>query len=250
MKSFQSKQMMCDVLAEREAQVQLKDELMKLEQIRDERYLEMEKMNYRNMLERELREKESLGGKAKHAAEMQQVQLKEAKERRLRQIEDDILEGELLRKKAAEDLKAERLVERKRRGQAVQALAETQKANQYLRQIRQEDELRQQREEEKIKEYANRKDKMLELRKKREHEIFLAKQEQKQKMIDKQVAQLNAFKSNENQRLERQALEKEMSDETKRLEKEEKTRAWMEDIDKSRRYQVERKRMALEREKA
>merc|ERR1719482_2552239 len=91
---------------------------------------------------------------------------------------------------------------------------------------------------------------MLELRKKREHEIFLQKQEQKQKMIDKQTAALNAFKSNENQRLERQALEKEMSDETKRLEKEEKTRAWMEDIDKSRRYQVERKRQQLEREKA
>ena len=33
----------------------LKEELGKLEQIREERYLEMEKASYRNMLERELR---------------------------------------------------------------------------------------------------------------------------------------------------------------------------------------------------
>ena len=46
-----------DVLAEREAQSALKGELDKLDQIREERYLEMDKHNYRKMLERELREK-------------------------------------------------------------------------------------------------------------------------------------------------------------------------------------------------
>merc|ERR1719375_349153 len=43
MKTFHSKMMLCDVLAEREAQVALKEELGKLEQIREERYLEMER---------------------------------------------------------------------------------------------------------------------------------------------------------------------------------------------------------------
>jgi len=56
-KSFQSKMQLCDVLAEREAQTQLKDELDKLDQIREERYLEMDMHNYRKMMERELREK-------------------------------------------------------------------------------------------------------------------------------------------------------------------------------------------------
>merc|ERR1719171_1015788 len=96
MKTFHSKMMLCDVLAEREAQVALKEELGKLEQIREERYLEMEKASYRNMLERELREKDNLGKAAKMAAEMQKTQLKEATDKRLRQIEDDILEGEML----------------------------------------------------------------------------------------------------------------------------------------------------------
>ena len=149
MKTFHSKMMLCDVLAEREAQVALKEELGKLEQIREERYLEMEKASYRNMLERELREKDNLGKAAQMAAEMQKAQLKEATDKHLRHIEDDILEGEMLRQKAAEDLRGERLAEKKRRQQAVQALAETQKANAYLKQLRAEDELREQREEEK-----------------------------------------------------------------------------------------------------
>jgi hypothetical protein len=250
MKTFHSKMMLCDVLAEREAQVALKEELGKLEQIREERYLEMEKASYRNMLERELREKDNLGKAAKMAAEMQKSQLKEATDKRLRQIEDDILEGEMLRQKAAEDLRGERLAEKKRRQQAVQALAETQKANSYLKQLRAEDELREQREEEKIREYAMRKERVLELRKKREEEVFQAKQSHKQKMIDKQVAQLAAMKSNEDERLERQVLEKEMKDEMDRLEGEERRRKWLEEIDTSRRMQVERKRAQTDREKA
>merc|ERR1719389_250173 len=250
MKTFHSKMMLCDVLAEREAQVALKEELGKLEQIRDERYLEMEKASYRNMLERGLREKDNLGNAAKMAAEMQKAQLKEATDKRLRQIEDDILEGEMLRQKAAEDLRGERLAEKKRRQQAVQALAETQKANAYLKQLRAEDELREQREEEKIREYALRKERVLELRKKREEEVFQAKQAHKQRMIDKQVAQLAAMKSNEDERLERQVLEKEMKDEMDRLEGEERRRKWLEEIDTSRRMQVERKRAQTDREKA
>eukprot|EP00913_Durusdinium_trenchii_P031776 g29760.t1 len=43
MKSFHSKMMLCDVIAEREAQMSLRGELKKLEQIREDRFLEMEK---------------------------------------------------------------------------------------------------------------------------------------------------------------------------------------------------------------
>merc|ERR1719421_2854389 len=80
MKSFHSKMMLCDVLAEREAQVNLKEELNKLEQIREERFLEMERQNYRKMLERELREKEEKEEISKVAAKAQKVQLAEYKE--------------------------------------------------------------------------------------------------------------------------------------------------------------------------
>merc|ERR1712151_468476 len=153
MKSFHSKMMMCDVLAEREAQLSLKGELRKLEQIREDRFLEMEKQNYRKMLEREMKEKETKEELSKIAAKVQKEQLAEYKEKRFREIEDQMLEGELLRRKAIEDLESEKQAERKRRDTAIKALSETQKANEYLKQIKAEDMLRQHREEEKIQEY-------------------------------------------------------------------------------------------------
>merc|ERR1712224_117406 len=241
--------MLCDVLAEREAQVNLKEELSKLEQIREERHLEMERGNYRKMLERELREKEEREEISKIAAVAQKQQLKEFKERRLREIEDSILEGELLRKKAREDLEAERNAERKRRAQAAQALVETQKANEYLKEIKAEDLLRQQREEEKIEEYAKRKEQTLELRKRKEEEVFKEKQATRQKMIDSQARNLQMMASNEESRLERQVLEKEIMEEKKRLEKEEAMRKWQDEIDRSRRQQIERKRVEREKDR-
>ena len=55
---------------------------------------------HRKMLEREMREKMEQEAKLTDATAVQQQQLREYKERRLADIEDDILEGEILRKKA------------------------------------------------------------------------------------------------------------------------------------------------------
>merc|ERR1712087_545427 len=125
MKSFHSKMMTCDVLAEREAQVGLKDELKKLEHVREDRFLEMEKQNYRKMLEREMKEKETKEELSKLAAKAQKEQREEAMERAYREIEDNMLEGELLRRKAIEDLHGERSAEKKKRDIAIKAMDET-----------------------------------------------------------------------------------------------------------------------------
>jgi len=250
MKSFHSKMMVCDVLAEREAQVSLKDELKKLEHVREDRFLEMEKQNYRKMLEREMKEKETKEELSRLAARAQKEQLAEYKEKKFREVEDQMLEGELLRRKAIEDLEAERKAERKRRGMAVQALAETQKANEYLKQIKAEDSLRQQREEEKVQQYATRKEKLLELRKQKEDEVFQQKQASRNAMIEAQARRLAEMASDEDTRIERQVAQKEADDERKRLNKEEAKRRWEEDIQKSRVAQIQRKQAEREREKS
>jgi len=250
MKSFHSKMMVCDVLAEREAQVSLKDELKKLEHVREDRFLEMEKQNYRKMLEREMKEKETKEELSRLAARAQKEQLAEYKEKKFREIEDQMLEGELLRRKAIEDLEAERKAERKRRGMAVQALAETQKANDYLKQIRAEDSLRQQREEEKVQDYAQRKEKLLELRKQKEDEVFQQKQASRNQMIDAQARRLAEMKGNEDQRIEKQVAQKEADDENKRLAKEGAHMRWQTDIQKSRVAQIQRKQSEREQSKS
>jgi len=250
MKSFHSKMMLCDVLAEREAQMSLKGELKKLEQIREDRFLEMEKQNYRKMLEREMKEKETKEELSKIAAKVQKEQLAEYKEKRFREIEDQMLEGELLRRKAIEDLESEKQAERKRRDTAIKALSETQKANEYLKQIKAEDMLRQQREEEKIQEYAERKEKMLQLRKNKEEEVFTAKQTARNAMIAAQAERLAQMQSDEDARIDGQVKAKEASDEKKRLEKDALRRRFESDMIRSRQEQIERRKAERDREKS
>lgn len=250
MKTFQSKMMLCDVLAEREAQMALKDELKKLEQVREDRFLEMEKQNYRKMLERELKEKETKEELSKIAAKAQKEQLKEYKEKRFREVEDQMLEGELLRRKALEDLEMEKAGEGRRREQAITALRETQKANEYLKQIKAEDMLRQQREEEKIEEFAKRKEHMVMLRKQKEAEVFNAKLAARTAMIDAQAKRLAEMQNSEDARVEAQVQAKEASDEAKRVAKENMLRRWAEDCHVSRIQQIERKRDQRLRDRA
>lgn len=249
MKSFHSKMMLCDVLAEREAQVSLKAELSKLEHIREDRFLEMEKQNYRKMLEREIKEKETKEELSRITSKGQKEQLAEFKEKRFREVEDSMLEGELLRKKALEDLEGERNAERRRRDQAVRAMQETMQANEYLKQIKAEDMLRQQREEDKIQEYATRKERMLQLRKQKEEEVFQQKQQARNAMIEAQTRRLAQLQGNEDQRVEQQVQAKAADDERKRREKAEMKARWEQDIFNSRIAQLERKRAQREREK-
>mmetsp|Transcript_12888 Transcript_12888/g.20407 ORF Transcript_12888/g.20407 Transcript_12888/m.20407 type:complete len:483 (+) Transcript_12888:137-1585(+) len=249
MKSFHSKMMLCDVLAEREAQISLKSELGKLEQIRDDRFLEMEKQNYRKMLEREMKEKETKEELSKIAAVAQKEQLYDYKEKRFSEVEDQMLEGELLRRKAMEDLEAERQAEGKKRQMAVKALRETQKANDYLKQIKAEDAIRLEQESQKIQEYATRKEKMLQLRKQKEEEVFQQKQAQRNAMIEAQAKRLSEMQNNEDARVDGQVKEKEANDEHKRLEKQSMMTRWNEDILRSRQAQIDRKRATREREK-
>merc|ERR1712151_986710 len=111
-----------------------------------------------------------------------------------------MLEGELLRRKALEDMEAEKGAERKRRAMAVKAVHDTAQANEYLKQIKVEDLLREQREEEKIKEHAQRREKMIALRKQKEEEVFNAKQASRNKMIEEQAGRLAAIVDTEDQR--------------------------------------------------
>lgn len=249
-KSFHSKMMLCDVLAEREAQVSLKDELKKLEHIREDRHLEMEKQNYRKMLEREMKEKETKEELSRIAAKAQKQQLADFKEKRFREVEDSMLEGELLRRKALEDLEGERNAEKGRRNQALRAQTETMQANEYLKQIKAEDQLRQQQEEEKIQQYAARKEKMLQLRKKKEEEVFQQKQRARNLMIEAQARRLADMQNDEDERVEKQVQQKAADDERRRQEKADRLAKWEADVQASRAAQLERKRQQRERERA
>merc|ERR1712228_366182 len=179
--------------------------------------------------------------------EAQRSQLAAYKDKRFREIEDEMLEGELLKQKAVEDLASENSIQMKRRQQAIQAVKQTQQANAYLKQLKQEEVLKEKKEEDKIQEFAARKEKMLALRKKKEEEVFNAKQAARAVIIQQQAERLASMIDNENQRVERQVQEKEETDRRKAEEKEVLKKRWEADILKSRAAQIDRKRSQRER---
>merc|ERR1719515_433921 len=69
-------------------------------------------------------------------------------------------------------------------------------------------------------------------------------------MIDQQAKNLAQMASNEETRLEKQVLEKEIHEEKKRLEKEESMKKWQDEIDRSRQQQIHRKRVEREKDRS
>lgn len=254
MKTFNSKMMVSDVMCERASQVRLGQSLQKLEQLREQRYLEMDKQNYRKMLEREVNESHTADVKAKEVAAILQQQLTDQRERKMREAEAGILEGELIRKKAAEDAEAERLAEMARKQQKIVALVETQTANQYLKKVKEEDLKRAAREQAKIKEYADHKDHMANLRKQREKEVFNNKQAIRQRQIDKQAGALAAAANQEEERLEQEVRDAEASSRAIDAAKKAKTARWIAEVELDRQYAISQKlemaTIAMQEEKA
>ena len=85
----------------------------------------MQQQNARKMLERELREKEQMEITQRAAAAEQSRQLKAQQQGVLKRYEDSILEGEILRKKAEEDMYTDQKAALKRRGDTAEALVQT-----------------------------------------------------------------------------------------------------------------------------
>ena len=240
-KTFSSAMMLSDVLAEREAQVRLKEELIKLERIRDEKYQDMMKHNYRTLLERELREKHILEQKSREMTLMQKQQLEESIQRRLDEIEDNLIEGDMIRVKAAEDDEAEKKKQAERRAAATLAVKETLKANEYLKELKTRETRRNLRETVRIAEYAKMKDEMSLKIKQRENELFEQKQQVKQRMIDRQAAEMEKRLAEQNKHLAKEIAQKEEADNVKFLEKEAKMAAWKKSLEESRQQQIQRK---------
>lgn len=242
-KAFHSQMMYSDVIAEREAQIELKNELGKLESLRDERYEEMDKQNYRKMLERELSEKRVLEEKTKHQSEAQQAQRNEKIRKAQVAKEQGEREGMLIRLKACEDLENEKKLNVQRRKLEIENSLGTLKVADYLKELKAADQERFEKEDKKILEYAEHKRMMGEKRKQKEFDIKKAKLDSQQKLIDRQSKLLSEMKNLEESRIQSQVEQKDAEERKKQADKDAEKARWEADILTSRMDQIDRKRM-------
>lgn len=161
-------------------------------------------------------------------------QLEEFKINYIKQLKEEMLEGELIKRQTEEDLEREKIRELQRQKKAAGIKADIMKAN--ADQIRAAELARQKElaEEARIEEFTRKKLEMDNMRINAVEMRAKKKLDERQQIIDKQVEQLRALKDNQEQVLNKQVAEAE--DKANRLYEEQQRRKFemKQAIDRSR----------------
>lgn len=105
----------------------------------------------------------------------------------IKQLKEEMLEGELVKRQTEEDLEREKQREIQRQQKVAQMRADLANANQELMKIKEAERLKEVEEEKKINQFAQKREKLENLKKEREEKRFADKQSTRQKMIDRQI---------------------------------------------------------------
>ncbi|EAR95127.2 hypothetical protein TTHERM_00643530 (macronuclear) [Tetrahymena thermophila SB210] len=248
-KAFQSKLLLVDTLQEREGQIELKKQVQEMEKMREEIHLENMKENIRKLEEEEQRKKEELEEKKRHAQKILREQHEEMKVKYIKRLQDEKIEGEIIKQRALEAIAKEKEEERARREKAIQIQIDTKKGNEVLQTIRAELKEKEKLEDEKIKQYAEKKEKITEMRRLREEMRFKEKQEQRQKLIDEQIKRLAAIKNEEESRINKQIIEAQMKADEAEKKKREAIAAQKKRFDESIQLTLKRKEQQVVEQK-
>lgn len=103
----------------------------------------------------------------------------------IKQIKEELLEGELIKRQVEEDLEREKQKEVARQKKSAQIRADLGEANKNQLKQKQAILLQEAEEEKKIHQFAKARDARDEMKKEREDERFKAKQAERQRMIDR-----------------------------------------------------------------
>jgi len=248
-KSFNSKMMLADVLEERDAQLKMNQRRKEILKGIDQEFVEIEKAQMTAYDEKERIKEEEFKQKKLHTANVIKDQWHESQLKKQRQAQEALVEGELIKRQAIENLEKDYQKELLRKQKAVDMQREFVEMNEKVKKDKDLKKLKDAEEEKKIKDYAEQKERTANLMKQREEDRFNAKQEMRRKMIDKQYEILSNIKNMEEQRLERQVAEAEQKEKEKFEEKERKIKEARDNIEKSRLAQKAKKEAEMERDK-
>ena len=168
---------------------------------------------YHQLSEHDKKEEDKmLEEKAKKDFRMNVVnqQLQESKIKRIKNYQEAVIEGEINKKKAQEEVEDQKRKEIERKKAQERMNQEFISANINLEKLKEQKMIKEKLEEKKIEEYAIKKQQMVDLRKRKENEKFEEKQRIRQKLIDKQIEYLHNLKSREDEILNKQIKETEV----------------------------------------
>ena len=125
--------LMCDVLQERDAQLELKKRRMEQDKAVEEGWLQNDVAKMEEYDKRMQDRMEEMYMRKQDTAKVIKDQLHQSKMTYIKKLKDDILEGELIKRKAREDLEAARIAELQRRAKQARTREDLDSANQDLK---------------------------------------------------------------------------------------------------------------------
>jgi hypothetical protein len=132
-KAFHSKMLMSDVLLERDAQLELKKRRLEQDKAVEEGWLQNDVAKMEEYDKRMQERMEEMYKRKQDTAKVVKDQLHHSKMTYIKKLKDEILEGELIKRKAREDLEAARIAELQRRAKQARTREDLDSANQDLK---------------------------------------------------------------------------------------------------------------------
>lgn len=248
-KAFKSKMLVADMLAERDAQLALKKRKQKAEQQREKEWDEFQKQQLAEKDEKARKDLEKEYKGKLDNARMIKDQLHDFKLNYVRQMQEDMLEGELIKRQVDEELEKELKKEEQKREEHKRLIEEQKKANEDQLRLLEEQRRKEEEEQQRIEHFAKKKDQRDKLRRDKEEAKFREKQNERQKLIDRQIQFLASKQTNDVRILNKQVEEAEAKAAKLFQEQEKKRKDMKEAIERSRKMQMERRRQEKEMEK-
>ena len=125
--------LMCDVLQERDAQLELKKRRLEQDKAVEEGWMQNDVAKMEEYDKRMQDRMEEMYKRKQDTAKVIKEQLHQSKMTYIKKFKDDILEGELIKRKAREDLEAARIAELQRRAKQARTREDLDSANQDLK---------------------------------------------------------------------------------------------------------------------
>lgn len=179
-KALHSKMLLCDVNTEQQAQMALKGRKKHLEKEIDLQWEELEQQKMEEYDERLRQKLEKEYHKKMKNSQMISEQLEDFKLNYIKNMKEEQLEGQLIKRQVEEELEKEKQKELNRLKRVQQTREEFKKANEDLLKIQAEIALKEQEEDKLINEHSKKKDALDHLKKTKENDRFKQKQAVKQ----------------------------------------------------------------------
>jgi hypothetical protein len=224
-KSLHSKLLVADVLKERDFQNEIKQRKKEMDEEVERKWQDIKEQQLYDYDLKEAMKKEEEKFKKLDQMNMINEQFQDHKVRKIKDYQDRVIEGEIIKARAKAAIEEEKKKEQDRRHKNVEQKNEFIKANAELEKLKEVKKQKTKEEEKKIEEFAVKKQQMQDLKKRKEEERFREKQSQRQKIIDQQVEYLQNLKNREDEILSKQIKE---AEEKKAKQEDEKQRRFNE----------------------